>query len=98
MITRSGGANIASDAKSAYPQLNLESLVSKDPEVIILSDFAYGETADKVGARPGWGGISAVKNKRVVEIKDPDLVSRPGPRILDGLEQMARAIHPELFK
>lgn len=98
LITRAGGANIASDAKSPYPQLNLESLVNKDPEVIILSDFAYGETADKVAGRPGWAKVSAVTNKRIVEIKDPDLVSRPGPRILDGLELVAQAIHPELFK
>jgi iron complex transport system substrate-binding protein len=98
MITRAGGANIASDAKSAYPQLSLESLVSRDPEVIILSDFAYGETAVKVAARPGWSNISAVRNGRIVEIKDPDLVSRPGPRTIDGLELMAQAIHPELFK
>jgi iron complex transport system substrate-binding protein len=46
--------------------------------------------------RPGWGAISAVKNNRIYEI-DENLVVRPGPRIVQGLEQLAKFIHPEIF-
>jgi len=67
VIAKAGGVNIASDAKTPYPQLSNETIVLKDPEVIILADTPYGETAAQVMARPGWATISAVKNKRIVE-------------------------------
>lgn len=97
LIARAGGANIAADAATAYPKLSAEQIIAKNPEVIILSDEGYGATVESVGTRPGWAGISAVENSRVVGI-DPDLTNRPGPRVLDALEQLARAIHPELFR
>ncbi len=97
LIGRAGGVNIAADAATAYPKLSVEQIIAKDPEVIVLSDEGYGATVATVGTRPGWAGISAVKNGRVVAI-DPDLTNRPGPRILDALEQLARALHPELFR
>jgi len=97
LITRAGGANIAAAATTAYPKLSAEQIIAKDPEVIVLSDEGFGATVASVGTRPGWAGISAVKGGRVVAI-DPDLTNRPGPRVLDALEQLARAIHPELFR
>jgi iron complex transport system substrate-binding protein len=97
LIARAGGANIAADAATAYPKLSAEQIIAKDPEIIILSDEGYGATVASVGTRPGWAGISAVKNGRVVTI-DPDLTNRPGPRVLDALERLARSIHPELFR
>ena len=97
LIGRAGGANIAADAATAYPKLSAEQIIAKDPEVIVLSDEGYGATVPSVGTRPGWAGISAVKSGRVVAI-DPDLTNRPGPRVLDALERLARAIHPELFR
>ncbi len=51
---------------------------------------------ESVKARPGWQDISAVKNDRVYAI-DPDIVNRPGPRLVDGLEALARLLHPDLF-
>ena len=54
-------------------------------------------TVHDLKGRPGWGVISAVKNDRVYGI-DGDIVSRRGPRIVDGLEEVARCIHPELFE
>jgi iron complex transport system substrate-binding protein len=50
-----------------------------------------------VKARPGWGSISAVKNSRIYVI-DPDIVSRPGPRLVDALETLAQALYPERFE
>lgn len=97
MITMAGGQNIEADAKTQYPQVSLEDVVAKDPDIIILNDAQYGITPDQVKSRPGWGNISAVKNNKIYPINS-DLTSRPGPRIVEGLEQIAKIIHPDLFK
>lgn len=96
-ITRAGGANIAADTGTPYPKLSPEQIIARDPEVIILSDEGLGATIESVKQRPGWSVISAVKTGRILGI-DPDVASRPGPRVIDSLEQMVRAIHPELFR
>jgi iron complex transport system substrate-binding protein len=75
--------------------ISLEKLVAADPEVILLGDAAYGATADAVKARPGWGVMAAVKQGRIVPIDDI-VVTRPGPRLVDGLAALIRAIHPEV--
>ncbi len=98
IITRAGGANVASEAQSQWPQLSLEALVLADPEIIILGDHPYGATAGEVKSRPGWADITAVKRGRIVEVEDDDLVSQPGPRIAEALEFVVQAIHPEGFE
>jgi iron complex transport system substrate-binding protein len=98
MITKAGGLNIAADAKGAYTQLSPEAIIAKDPQVILLGDINFGESPESVKARPGWANISAVKNGRVIPIADENVVSRPGPRIVEGLELIARALYPELFQ
>ncbi len=97
LIGRAGGVNIAADAQTPYPQLSAEQIIAKDPQVIILSDEGQGVTPESVGARPGWGNISAVKDGRIIAI-NPDLTNRPGPRVVDALEQLARALHPQAFR
>lgn len=97
LLTLAGGVNTFHDAKSAYPQIGLEALVAADPQVIILDDAAYGATPAIVAQRAGWSAISAVKSGHIYPIND-DLVSRPGPRLADGLLAMAKLIHPELFQ
>jgi len=62
---------------------------------MILGDYNYGTTVASVAARPGFGSISAVKDHHVYAFND-DLISRPGPRIVDGLERLAVLIHPGL--
>ncbi len=96
LITLAGGENIAGSADSPYVQINAEQVVQSNPEIIIMSDAAYGIAPETVGKRPGWNVIDAVKNNRVFPIDD-NLVSRPGPRVVDGLEAAAKLIHPELF-
>ena len=81
----------------AYPQVSLEQIVLADPAVILLGDALYGTTPEIVAGRPGWSEIDAVTNNRVLPFDD-NLVSRPGPRLVDGLEALAQAIHPELYK
>lgn len=97
IITQSSATNVAANAKSPYAQINAEEVVAANPDVIILSDFAYGTTVESVRARSGWSAINAVKNNRVLPIDD-NLVSRPGPRLVEGFEAAAKLIHPELFQ
>ena len=75
--------------------ISLEELVAGDPEVILLGDAAYGVTPEAVADRPGWGGMTAVKDGRIYPIDDI-VVTRPGPRLVEGLEALIRAIHPDL--
>ena len=96
LIERAGGSNIASDI-DGYPQLSLEQVVAKDPAFIILGDAKFGITPESIAQRPGWANLSAVKNKQVLPFND-DLLSRPGPRLVDGLEALAKLLRPELFK
>jgi iron complex transport system substrate-binding protein len=92
MFRLAGGEPISGDASYA---ISLEELVAADPEVILLGDAAYGVTAESVASRPGWDGMTAVREGRIVAIDDI-VVTRPGPRLVDGLEALVRAIHPEL--
>lgn len=96
LIDRAGGYNIASDLKD-YPQMSLEQIVAADPAFIILGDARYGVTPESIAQRPGWQNLSAVKNGNVVPFND-DLVSRPGPRLVDALEELAKVLRPELFQ
>ncbi len=97
IITLAGGTNAFASATKSYPQVSAEQIIAAKPEIIIMSDAAYGVTVDSLMKRKGWQVIAAVKNKNVHPIDD-SLVSRPGPRIADGLEAAAKLIHPELFK
>ena len=89
--------NIAAGSATDYPQLSAEVIVQRNPEVIVLADEAAGITAATVKARPGWSAIDAVKNDRICVV-DPDIVSRPGPRIVDALDALARCLYPDRFK
>jgi iron complex transport system substrate-binding protein len=98
LITMAGGENIAAEAQGAWVQFSIEQLVSSDPDVIILpSKHGTAFTPPEVlREHPIWREITAVKQGRIFTIDD-DLVSRYGPRIVQGLEEIAKIIHPELF-
>ncbi len=96
LIDRAGGYNIASDI-DGYPQFSLEQVVTADPAFIILGDARYGVSPESIAQRPGWENLSAVKNGNVVPFND-DLASRPGPRLVDALEELAKLLRPELFE
>ncbi|MCL6432563.1 MAG: cobalamin-binding protein [Anaerolineae bacterium] len=97
LITLAGGDNVGRRLQGEWPQFNLEALIEADPEVIVLADHAFGETAEQVRARPGWNVITAVKEGRIIEVEDINLVSRPGPRVGEAVEYIARQLHPDLF-
>ncbi|MEO5940002.1 MAG: ABC transporter substrate-binding protein [Candidatus Limnocylindrales bacterium] len=94
MIGLAGGTPVTTGSATNWEQ-SVEKLVVADPELIILGDSAYGVTAAAVAKRPGWAGISAVKSGAISGIDDI-VVTRPGPRLADGLVLLARAIHPEI--
>ncbi len=96
LIERAGGSNIAAELES-YPQMSLEQIVAADPDFIILGDSMWGVAPEAVAGRPGWESLSAVKNGQVLPFDD-NLVSRPGPRLVDGLEALAKLLHPEVFR
>lgn len=99
LITRAGGANLVTLAgiTDPYPQVSLEQVVATNPSIIILGDAAWGTTAEAVKARAGWDVLDAVKNDQIFPFDD-NLVSRPGPRLVDGLEQLAKLLHPGAFE
>jgi iron complex transport system substrate-binding protein len=96
LIARAGGENIVAEGQGPWPQMSAEALITADPEVILLADHEAGVTPESVKARPGWQEVSAVREDRIVTL-DSDLVARPGPRLVDGLEEIARALHPDRF-
>jgi len=99
LIDRAGGANAVELAgiTDPYPQVSLEQLVIAPPDIIILGDSMWGTTAEAVAARPGWDALKAVVDGKIFPFDD-NLVSRPGPRLVDGLEALAMLLHPEAFK
>jgi iron complex transport system substrate-binding protein len=97
LITLAGGKNVGSVLKQPWAQMSSEELLKQDPEIILLGDALYGVKVEDVTKRAGWDKLTAVKNKAVYPFND-DLTSRPGPRLVDGLEQLAKLIHPEVFK
>lgn len=97
LIELAGGDPITGDALTTAIQL--EDLVAADPELILLGDAAYDAsiTPGSVADRPGWSGMTAVSQGNVLAVPEDLVITRPGPRIVDGLEALARAIHPEAF-
>lgn len=94
MIRTAGGEPLTSGTPGVYT-IGAERILAFDPEVILLGDAAYGVTPDQVAARPGWDVLAAVKSGAVRPIDDV-IVTRPGPRLADGIRALALAIHPDL--
>lgn len=97
IITQAGGTNAASSLQGDYAQLSSEQLIAENPDVILLADAPYGTTPESVAARPGWESITAVRENAMYPI-DPNMMSVPGPRLVDALEETARLLHPELIE
>ncbi|MEN6436431.1 MAG: cobalamin-binding protein [Anaerolineaceae bacterium] len=95
LITRAGGENLGGSLDGAWVQISQEALIINDPEIIVMGDSIYGITAEQVAERAGWENLKAVTDGQIYPFDD-DLVSRPGPRLVDGLIELARIIHPEI--
>lgn len=97
LIELAGGINVFDDVGQDWPQVSLEELLRRDPDVILgPATHQSGLVLDDLRRRPGWQTLRAVRAGRVHVIED-NLISRPGPRLVEGLEQVARALYPERF-
>ena len=101
LLELAGADPVTGDAEGV---LEAEELVAADPELILLGTASYDPTIatpeaalEVVRARPGWAELTAVRGGNVVPYLDDIVTTRPGPRIVDGLEALARAIHPDRF-
>jgi len=93
LVTIAGGTNIV--AEPGYVPYSAEQLVKADPEVYMATKGSMSDPS-QLEQRAGFGDLSAVKNSRVVILED-NYVSRPGPRAVLGLKQIAEALHPQAF-
>jgi iron complex transport system substrate-binding protein len=100
LIELAGGTNIFDDQQIDYYQFQVEALIDRNPDVIVLPASGMGtgqlESLDAVKARPGWNTMYAVQNNRLYQI-DSNIIERAGPRVADAIEQLAAFFHPELF-
>jgi iron complex transport system substrate-binding protein len=95
LITTTGGVNLAA-GKVPYPRFSQEQILALQPEVIIITSMDRGGAFEQVKAGwERWETLPAARNHRIFLV-DSDLVDRPAPRLLDGLEMLFRLIHPEL--
>lgn len=98
IISLAGGVNIFGDLDENYPQISAEVVAELQPHIILFPD--YHGTADFVlegmTSRPGWESVPAVQESRVFAASD-DTFARPGPRVVEAVEEAARIFYPELF-
>lgn len=100
LITLAGGRNMMEPSKDEYPMINEETILDKNPTIMVHSYGHGAENApspDQIINRKGWSHISFVQSKRIYRI-EANLISRAGPRIVDALEELARDIHPALYQ
>jgi iron complex transport system substrate-binding protein len=98
LIRLAGGENVAGNEKEMYPRFGMEEILRKSPEVILISSMnPKGDYHKVLQEWSRWKTIPAVKNGRI-HLIDSDLIDRPSPRIIEGLEEMAKILHPEKYK
>lgn len=96
LIRRAGGVNVYEDASARYPRCGIEDIIARNPDIIIISSMKRG--GDFLHIRDGWKKwktLTAVRDDRI-HIIEADIVDHASPRIVDGLEKMARIIHPDV--
>gem|GEM_PF-179185 len=96
LIRRAGGVSVTADVPGAFPRYSDEAALAAKPDAIILPSGGAMATANSKAA-PAMKNSPAVLNNRIYKI-DENHLQRPGPRLVDGLEELARALHPEVFK
>ena len=95
---RRAGARSVVDTTAEWPRLSLEEIVRLQPEVVVFASAHAGDTQQDIDAlrtRSGWRDLSALRRGDIVVISDA--INRPAPRMVDAIEQLARALHPESF-
>jgi len=97
LLQRSGAESIAEASAQPWPHLSIEDILLSDPEFILIPrSSSFAPTRAQLLRLPGWRELKAVRAGRIVYL--PATVERPGPRLIEVQELIARAIHPEAFK
>ncbi|WP_066064684.1 ABC transporter substrate-binding protein [Neobacillus soli] len=97
MLSFINAENIAKD-QEGWIKIDQEAMIKRNPDVIITTYGYYVKNpVEQVVSRKGWETVNAVKNKQVIDV-DSDRVTRSGPRIVEGVEDLAKAVYPEIFK
>jgi iron complex transport system substrate-binding protein len=95
---RWAGAELAVESDREWPQLNLEEVMRVQPDFLVFASAHAAPVKDTVNdlrARPGWRNLEAIRQGRVAVISDA--VNRPGPRLVEAIEELARQLHPGAF-
>ncbi|MCA9665797.1 MAG: ABC transporter substrate-binding protein [Myxococcales bacterium] len=97
LLRRAGGRNALTQLGKPYAQVNAETAALSKPDVILLpaAPGHEGRMRARLRQRPGWSKLAAVANGKVIDTISRDVLSRPGPRLVEGLEALARALHGE---
>lgn len=98
VIEAAGGTNVFADVEEEWPEVSMEAVVRRDPDVVVASrgHEDRGGDATWIREKPGWRSLSAVEEGRVLVV-DPDLFNRPGPRVGEAARTLARFLHPDRF-
>jgi iron complex transport system substrate-binding protein len=94
LINLAGGQSISGEETAAYPQFSRETVLARAPEVIVAPANHGAELVREEDLRRDFAVTPAIRLNRIVRV-NPDWVDRPGPRIVEGLEQLAKGLHPE---
>jgi iron complex transport system substrate-binding protein len=100
LITKAGGTNIFKDYEGQYLTTSTEEILKANPDIIIISkgvmsDY-YGCTPEEIKSRESWNLLSAVIEDKIYEV-DENLITVAGPNIVDGIQELAKIFHPEVF-
>ncbi|OGX45504.1 MAG: hypothetical protein A3G38_03830 [Omnitrophica WOR_2 bacterium RIFCSPLOWO2_12_FULL_51_8] len=95
LVTLAGGVNIAADIDKPYVHFSPEEVVRRNPGCIILVYMQGAAQKENLGRRLGWNKITALKNNRVYNDIDPNILLRPGPRLTDGLDELYQRLYSE---
>ncbi len=96
LIGRAGGRNVAGEIPAAYPRIDPEKVIVWNPDVILAAHSDRpGEAAERLARRVGWSEVTAVRQRRVIDDIDADLLFRPGPRLVDGVKALAVKLYPK---
>ena len=94
VLTLAGGINIAADTLQPYLYFSPEQVIKRNPDCIIQTYMSENEPLKTIEKRLGWKEISAVKHGRVYNDINPDILLRPGPRIVEGLQELHKKLYP----
>jgi len=95
LVTRAGGINVAASLDQQFAQVSGEFVVKQNPDVILVCYPTRDKNAAaEISKRIGWSQVKAVKERRIIADIDPDVLCRPGPRLIEGLEQLHAELYP----